>query len=332
MNIRRYIAIMFMIATATLLAGAQDEHRGVRLYREGKNAEARDVLSLAVKQKEYKSNAEIWNTLGLAYVATGDLKNGRKALEKTVKLGPTNSVYHSNLALVYYAARNTRKTRSLAKKAIALDSKNVAGYYVQGLANLWDRYLDDADKDAAQTMMVDATFAKGYVLKSHVLLAKLALAVEKGSDVRQKIGSLKEATDVLRRGLQETVGVPDRSLIEEEFESVNVFYDHYSKPAPGPSEPGTAPEPGVTPLRVIRKPRPAYTESARQGNVQGTIVMAVLFGANGRVRHTLLLKRLGSGLDEQARKAAFQIVFEPMARDGKPVSVVKMVEYTFAIY
>jgi outer membrane biosynthesis protein TonB len=44
------------------------------------------------------------------------------------------------------------------------------------------------------------------------------------------------------------------------------------------------------------------------------------------------LKGLGYGLDQQALNAARSIAFEPQIENGKPISVVKMVQYSFAIY
>ena len=88
----------------------------------------------------------------------------------------------------------------------------------------------------------------------------------------------------------------------------------------------------MVPLKILSKPKPGYTDSARTKGKQGTVVLAVLFGANGRIEGTLLLNRLGYGLDEQAMSAARRIKFEPKTVGGKPVPVVRMVEYSFAVY
>jgi TonB family protein len=60
--------------------------------------------------------------------------------------------------------------------------------------------------------------------------------------------------------------------------------------------------------------------------------LLVGFSADGTVRHILIVKPLGFGLNEQAVRAARGIKFEPATKDGKPVSVVKQVEYSFSIY
>lgn len=325
--------LMLTVYMCVIAANSQQEvHPGVKLYQEGKNAEAVRSLAQAVKQNEFKSNGEVWNYLGLAYTKGNDYKNARKALEKAVKLLPTNSIYHSNLAYVYLLTRQNGKARSTAKKAIEIDSKNVIAYYLRGVASFRDQKLNDAEKDADQMIMLDAANPQGYILRSNISLAKLERVVSKGSSVRANITFLKEAAETLRAGVEKCKDSPNLKLVEDEFESIKVFSDYFSKDSPVSNDPNAAPEPGVTPLKILSKPRASYTDSARQGNVQGTIRAAVLFAADGRVQHVLLLHRLGSGLDEQAVSAARRIKFEPTMKDGKPISVVRMVEYTFSIY
>lgn len=307
-------------------------HPGITQYLAGKNSEAISSLALAVKQNDFKANGEVWNYLGLAYAKGNDYKNARKALEKAVKLSPTNSIYHSNLAYVYLLTRQNGKARSTAKKAIEIDSKNVTAYYLRGVVNFRDQKLNDAEKDADQVIMIDPANPQGYILKSNISLAKLERVVSKGSSVRANISFLKEASETLRVGVEKCKDSPDLKLVEDEFESIKVFHDYFSKDSPVSIDPNAAPEPGVTPLKILSKPKPSYTDSARQGNIQGTIRAAVLFAGDGRVQHVLLLHRLGSGLDEQAVSAARRIKFEPTMKDGKPISVVRMVEYTFSIY
>jgi TonB family protein len=91
-------------------------------------------------------------------------------------------------------------------------------------------------------------------------------------------------------------------------------------------------ETNVTPLRILTKSRPNYTDKARQNGISGTVTLYVLFGANGKILNALPVKTLGYGLDEEAVKAARRITFEPKTENGKPVSVVKLVQYSFTIY
>jgi len=327
------VAILFCVAIVTIQVMAQQaEHPGLKLYRQGKNAEAVGLLSEAIKQNEFKSDATIWNFLGLAYLAVNDAKKSRKPFEQAVKLRPNNSIYHSNLAYAYLLFRQMGKARSESKKAIEHDPKNVTAYYLQGSANLWELKLNDAMYDAEQMVMIDPADPQGYILKSDILVAELGQKVMKGSDVKDEIKYLKQAADALRVGVEKSSKSSNHKMVEDEFEAIGSFYDYFSKDRSTSTLLISDAEPGVTPLKILRKPRPGYTDSARSANVQGTIKIAVLFGANGEVQQTLVLNRLGNGLDERAAAAARKIEFEPMTKDGKPVSVVKIVEYSFSIY
>ncbi len=90
---------------------------------------------------------------------------------------------------------------------------------------------------------------------------------------------------------------------------------------------------GVTAgLKILSKPRPGYTDAARQANIQGTVILRVTFLASGQIGSISAVKGLPSGLTEQAIAAARRISFEPAKRDGIGQSVTRQIEYTFSIY
>ncbi len=90
---------------------------------------------------------------------------------------------------------------------------------------------------------------------------------------------------------------------------------------------------GVTAgLKIISKPRPGYTDAARQANIQGTVILRVTFLASGQIGSIAPVKGLPSGLTEQAIAAARRISFEPAKRDGVGQTVSRQIEYTFSIY
>jgi periplasmic protein TonB len=90
---------------------------------------------------------------------------------------------------------------------------------------------------------------------------------------------------------------------------------------------------GVTQgLKILSKPRPGYTDAARQANIQGTVILRVTFLASGQIGSIAPVKGLPSGLTEQAIAAARRISFEPAKRDGIGQTVSRQIEYTFSIY
>jgi TonB family protein len=89
--------------------------------------------------------------------------------------------------------------------------------------------------------------------------------------------------------------------------------------------------PTTTNLEVISKPPVQYTGEARQLKVQGDVILRVTFTANGQVVVQDVLRGLGHGLDEEARRVAQQIRFRPATRDGRPVDLTTNITITFQL-
>jgi len=85
-------------------------------------------------------------------------------------------------------------------------------------------------------------------------------------------------------------------------------------------------------FKIISKPNPTYTNDARRNQTQGIIVVAVEFGADGAINFIVPVRGLSDGLTENTVRAAQKIKFEPATKDGKPVTVIGFLEYSFAIY
>src|SRR5438105_539446 len=84
--------------------------------------------------------------------------------------------------------------------------------------------------------------------------------------------------------------------------------------------------------RVLEKPEPTYTESARKFGVQGTIVLRAVFSKNGEVANLHVASKLPHGLTQQAIKAARAIRFTPAMKDGQLVSMWMELQYNFNLY
>ncbi len=80
-----------------------------------------------------------------------------------------------------------------------------------------------------------------------------------------------------------------------------------------------AKESPTTPVEILAKPKPKYTEEGRKLKIEGEVRLEVLFTAAGEVRVIRVVQGLGHGLDEQAVRAAQQIKFKPAQREGQPV-------------
>ncbi len=89
---------------------------------------------------------------------------------------------------------------------------------------------------------------------------------------------------------------------------------------------------GVSAPRVIYAPDPEFSEEARKAKYQGTVVLWVVIGPDGRTHEIRVQRSLGMGLDEKAIEAIQRWKFEPARRDGKPVAVQVNVEVNFRLY
>jgi len=95
---------------------------------------------------------------------------------------------------------------------------------------------------------------------------------------------------------------------------------------------------GVQPMSAALKPtilykeKAKYTEEARQNKIQGTVVLNVVFTADGRISNIRVVRGLPDGLTEKAIEAAQKIRFRPAVKNGSPVSVRGNLEFTFNLY
>lgn len=84
--------------------------------------------------------------------------------------------------------------------------------------------------------------------------------------------------------------------------------------------------------RVLEKPEPQYTESARKNQITGTVVLKAVFSSSGSVTNISTIRGLPDGLTEKAIAAAKQIRFVPAQKDGHAVSMWMQLEYNFNLY
>ena len=105
--------------------------------------------------------------------------------------------------------------------------------------------------------------------------------------------------------------------------------------AQNPASPTSAPfkiGTGVSAPKVIYHPDPEYSEKARAAKFQGTCVLWLVVGTDGRPSNIRVARTLGMGLDEKAIEAVRQWKFEPARKDGLPVAVQINVEVSFRLY
>ncbi|HTR53400.1 MAG TPA: TonB family protein [Kofleriaceae bacterium] len=98
-----------------------------------------------------------------------------------------------------------------------------------------------------------------------------------------------------------------------------------------------APEP-VQAFEATKMPLPQghcygkYNDDALKAGIEGTVVLDLIVGADGRVRDVVVVKGIGHGLDEAALAALHDCRFSPGEKDGKPVAVrIRGFKITFVL-
>jgi TonB family protein len=88
---------------------------------------------------------------------------------------------------------------------------------------------------------------------------------------------------------------------------------------------------GVSAPLAIFDPDPEYSDEARQAKYQGTVMLWVVVGTDGRPREIRVQRSLGMGLDEKAVAAVRGWKFRPGMKDGVPVAVQVNIEVVFRL-
>ena len=88
--------------------------------------------------------------------------------------------------------------------------------------------------------------------------------------------------------------------------------------------------PAVESVVILAKPKPLYSDEARKLNIEGEVLLDVVFLASGSQVHVnRVVKGLGHGLDEAAMRAAEQIKYKPALSNGHPVDFPAVVHIVF---
>ena len=90
----------------------------------------------------------------------------------------------------------------------------------------------------------------------------------------------------------------------------------------------------VFPLKIVGLKKPAYPEESRLGmrGEEGTVILAVAVGVDGKREKIRIVKSSGFFRLDQAAVAALEsATFVPATRGGKPVPMEKKIAFTFRL-
>jgi TonB family protein len=89
--------------------------------------------------------------------------------------------------------------------------------------------------------------------------------------------------------------------------------------------------PATTAVEITYKPKPVYTQEARDLKLEGEVLLEVMFAANGQLHVNRVVRGLGHGLDEAAVTAANKMRFKPAMRSGQPMDSTAIVHVVFQL-
>lgn len=97
----------------------------------------------------------------------------------------------------------------------------------------------------------------------------------------------------------------------------------------GAQAPVFRPGPDVVAPFVVSKPTPAYSGEGRLAKLEGSVLLALIVGADGKPRDIQVVRSLGLGLDESALGNVRTWEIQPGMKNGMPVDVLVNEEVFF---
>jgi len=324
--IRVYLIFLILIISSISILGQQNDfENGVKFYKNGEYKAAAENFEKAVKANPKDEKALTF--LALSLLKNGKLKDAEKALGKSLALNANQTDARKALAYVYLLRGKLDSAITQTKALIQSNLQDAEVYYILGWANLRLGKNSEALENGQLAVDLNPNFAQAYLLRAFGMM-------NSGFDKEEyaaKSARYGNAADNLGKYIMLSKNLPNQSFWRGQEETLRRFADFYAQREKEKTTENDETA-NLTPLKITSKPRASYTDNARYNGISGTIRLLIGFGEDGKVKDILVLSSLGYGLDEQAINSARGIKFEPAKKDGKPIYVVRVVEYSFSIY
>ncbi|MCI0337908.1 MAG: TonB family protein [Acidobacteria bacterium] len=289
---------------ADAIAAERHYKRGQKLYRTGQTEQAIEELYTALSVREIYYEAQL--LLGRSLI---EAKRYREAAATLREIEPPErgaAEVHKLLGRAYYQMNRLREAARNLHYAIRSSKRpDYELHYLLGLVMLRQGDAEGAIVEATRAAALKPRFAPARKLLSDAYLMK--------KDYEPSEKALKHYLASVRDGTE-------AAEIKERIEAIRSL--GRAKPEKSVQKPITLPQ-------IYKIPHPGYTLEALRYNVEGSVRLEVLLGSDGAIKHALVVRGLGFGLDEEALKAARGIKFKPGEVDGQPVSMWMGVELGF---
>ena len=318
-----------------------EKEQGIELYRKGAFSEA--VVALKVAVKKQQSDSDAWYYLGLSLHRAGEINDARKAIEKAISLKPDFAPSYTAMAYMQLVDNDYKGAVKNAEMALALDPKNLESLYIAGVARLRENAAPEALARAEEILKIKPDYTKALLLKTEALMGMFTQERDKligslgqrkenesSSDLdtelkkRPYYSLLKPASESLEAYLKLNPERFGQSFWSEQLEAIR-FYARWAESSDKSIAPMTR---DLRPtIRYREKAR--YTDAASDAGIRGTVALLVLFADDGTLKYVMVMQGLSHGLTEKSIEAARKIRFTPAMRDGKPISTIGSLEFTF---
>jgi TonB family protein len=306
-------------------SSAEAVKEAAKLIEDHRASDAVTLLKKTISRD--KTNPNAWFHLGSAYVELKKIKEATQAMEMAVNLDPGYADAHLALSNLLIRSSDLERAAAEAKRAIELQPDNPLAHYTHAFISFRLGAFAEVLEHASAAIQQKADFAEAYLIKGQALINLYA----------QPQPALDDATRARYSDLYHSAAEPLKKYAEltRDAESAEIWGTQArllsSVTSTGNSEAWTGRE-VTSKARLMLRPQPQYTETARQYLVVGTVVLRAVFSANGTVTNIRVYYALPGGLTEQAVRAARKIQFTPALLNGEPVSMWMQLEYNFKLY
>jgi TonB family protein len=165
------------------------------------------------------------------------------------------------------------------------------------------------------------------------------------SQVLASMNKTREAIEVLELAVKMSHTPEQVAAVENVLENLRKYDAARSKlraenKAAVPTRIDTAPAGGAskgtppveTPPTPFYSPEVEYTDAAKAAKFEGTCVVVVTVGIDGKPSNVVVTKKIGMGMDERAVATVSRWKFDPGRRYGKPVVSRLRLTLTFKLY
>jgi TonB family protein len=303
----------------------------------------------------------------LAHV--GRTSDARPLLDDVLRNDPSNVGARETMGYVAFREQNFDEARKWCLQAIKLDPNSFVAHYLFAAASIRKGVVDKGSQAAVEESLrtvikINPSFAPGYdalaifysqrgtnLTEARDLIER---AVQLGpgvpeirideSQVLASMNKSKEAIEVLELAVKMSRTPEQLAAAENVLENLRKYDAVRSKmraenKAAVPTRIGAAPAgtnkgtvPVETPPIPIDSPDVEYTDAAKAAKFEGTGVVMVTVGIDGKASNVVVTKKIGMGMDERAVQTVSRWKFDPGRRYGKPVVSRLRLTLTFKLF